>query len=762
MAAAATPRTPRTPGTPKTQGEPSSTTARDLRPVEHEAATPREVRQRVDEQGTEETRGQKRQPSVDEMTLRSSVERGEKRSAETELTRQQSEVSDVTVGGIVRKVNAGSLEYFTVDEEESALHTLPHLDVEQMIKKNAEEIEPDASTEKEDIHESKMAELDFFASIEAMEPVEDEEVDPSCKVDVTWVIEWRGVDGWRARCVARDFKFLSPERDDLFAATSSSNTSRIVDAYAIKYDLPTFTADVTKAYLQVPEEELVFVLAPPEYEEWCRRNNQPFKKWWRMKKMLYGRRPAATKWIKWASDIIKSCEFEQFVGAPYIFFNADRQCLVELHMDDFYGTGPLEAVEWFKSELEQKMKLKRFLIHDVPDGNHPEVRYSHLKRLRVRTESGMEIHPNSKHTAMLLHLLGMTECKGATSPMVSRSQEKAEEDDDEELDKDHSVLYRKCVGILLYLAQDRVDIQFSCRILSQFMSRPTVLAFRRLKRVARYLRGTVDYYIQIKKQDLRRDVIKVHCDADWAGDKTRRSVTAGVLYWDRVLMFAWSRFQTALALSSGESEYYQLTTAAGEASFMRQLMEFLGEMVTVELHTDSSAAMGMCRREGTSSRMRHVDLRMLWLQQHIKNKEAKLFKISGSNNTADVGTKALAAPVLNRHLETMGFRGSLLEESSMKSAMKVSGVRSQHNDKLRSEVKVSGVRSQYNDKLRSEVKVSGVRSQHNDKLRGDERVTGVRSQRDVMEINGVQIEQDEVMKSALQLMASLVNRQMCQ
>eukprot|EP00971_Amphidinium_carterae_P298205 5925522-Amphidinium_carterae.1 len=393
--AAATPRTPRT------GGDPASTTPRDVRPRVAEEGeqggtlTPRG-------QDEDEQRGIKRQPSMDEALLRSSVEerRGEKRPAETELTRQQSEMSDTVVGGIVRKKSALDFEYFTVDEADEVNADLPDLDVEQMVKKNAEEVEPDPATEQEDVFESKMAELDFFNDIGAMEPVGDEEVDPTCKVDVTWVVEWRGKDGWRARCVARDYKFMSPDRDDLFAATSSSITSRIVGAYAMKYGLPTFTADVTKAYLQVPEEELVFVLAPPEYEEWCRRNGHTHKRWWRMKNMLYGRRPAATKWVNWASDHVKACGFSQFAGAPYIFFHAEDQCLVELHMDDFYGAGSMSAVEKFQTGLKERMKLKRFVIHRVPDKDNPEVKYDHLKRLRVRTESSMQIHPNSKHTAM--------------------------------------------------------------------------------------------------------------------------------------------------------------------------------------------------------------------------------------------------------------------------------------------------------------------------------------------------------------------------
>eukprot|EP00971_Amphidinium_carterae_P299870 5957571-Amphidinium_carterae.8 len=184
---------------------------------------------------------------------------------------------------------------------------------------------------------------------------------------------------------------MSPDRDDLFAATSSSITSRVVDAYAMKYELPTFTADVTQAYLQVREGELVFVLAPPEYEEWCRRNGHTQERWWRMKKMLYGRRPAL--WIISRHVVSVSLRVHHTSSSMQkisVWWNY-------LWTTSTYGTGSMSAVEKFKKELEERMKLKRFVIHRVPD---KEVKYDHLKRLRVRTESSMQIHPNSKHTAM--------------------------------------------------------------------------------------------------------------------------------------------------------------------------------------------------------------------------------------------------------------------------------------------------------------------------------------------------------------------------
>eukprot|EP00971_Amphidinium_carterae_P288421 5726282-Amphidinium_carterae.1 len=51
------------------------------------------------------------------------------------------------------------------------------------------------------------------------------------------------------------------KRDDLFAAMTSSNTARIIDCVAVVKRQHTFTADATKAYLQVPEPEEIYAVS---------------------------------------------------------------------------------------------------------------------------------------------------------------------------------------------------------------------------------------------------------------------------------------------------------------------------------------------------------------------------------------------------------------------------------------------------------------------------------------------------------------------
>ena len=76
--------------------------------------------------------------------------------------------------------------------------------------------------------------------------------------------------------------------------------------------------------------------------------------------------------------------------------------------------------------------------------------------------------------------------------------------------------YRSVVGSLQYLAFTRPDISFSVNRLSQFMHSPAMDHWNAVRRVLRYLAGTCDHGIFLK----RGNSVHLHAfsDADWAGD----------------------------------------------------------------------------------------------------------------------------------------------------------------------------------------------------------------------------------------------------
>ena len=102
----------------------------------------------------------------------------------------------------------------------------------------------------------------------------------------------------------------------------------------------------------------------------------------------------------------------------------------------------------------------------------------------------------------------------------------------------------------------------------------------------------------------------------------------------RHLLKNWSSTQTSVSLSSGEAEFYGVVRAAGVALGQQSLLKDLGHNVPVRVWTDSSAALGICQRQGLG-KLRHIQTHALWVQQRVREQSIELRKTKGELNTAD-------------------------------------------------------------------------------------------------------------------------------
>ena len=71
-----------------------------------------------------------------------------------------------------------------------------------------------------------------------------------------------------------------------------------------------------------------------------------------------------------------------------------------------------------------------------------------------------------------------------------------------------------------------------------------------------------------------------------------------VVVWGPDILKAWSRTQTPIALSSSESESAAVTKAAAEALGIQSVLADFGDPVKLEIHSDASAAIVICKRQG--------------------------------------------------------------------------------------------------------------------------------------------------------------------
>ncbi len=100
----------------------------------------------------------------------------------------------------------------------------------------------------------------------------------------------------------------------------------------------------------------------------------------------------------------------------------------------------------------------------------------------------------------------------------------------------------------------------------------------------------------------------------------------------------WSSTLPSVSLSSGEAEFYGVVRAAGMGLGYQSLLSDLGISLPLRVWTDSTAAVGICSRQGLGGQ-RHVDTHSLWVQQALRCKRFTLHKVDGEVNPADLFTK---------------------------------------------------------------------------------------------------------------------------
>ena len=147
-------------------------------------------------------------------------------------------------------------------------------------------------------------------------------------------------------------------------------------------------------------------------------------------------------------------------------------------------------------------------------------------------------------------------------------------------------------------------------------------------------------------------------DSDWGGGKDRKSTSGGVWMVGGHCVKTWSASQGAYALSSAEAELYAMvegvTRAKGLVTLARELG--FGDLENViHLGTDSSAAKSFVSRRGLG-RMRHLDIRDLWLQKEVGEGKVVVSKLLGTENPADLMTKVLGIKDIEERLRGMGIR----------------------------------------------------------------------------------------------------------
>ncbi|GBP96860.1 Retrovirus-related Pol polyprotein from transposon TNT 1-94 [Eumeta japonica] len=162
----------------------------------------------------------------------------------------------------------------------------------------------------------------------------------------------------------------------------------------------------------------------------------------------------------------------------------------------------------------------------------------------------------------------MSECNPVKTPGEIQKKKTNYLINKEEID---NRFYREVIGALMYLVVGtRPDIANTVSRLAQFVNEPCQQDWLAVKRILRYLAGTLKLGIFYTKKD--KSMIG-YCDADWGGCLEDRRSYSGYVFILAGGAVRWkSQKQRTVALSSTESEYVSLSEAVKELIYLRGLL----------------------------------------------------------------------------------------------------------------------------------------------------------------------------------------------
>lgn len=443
------------------------------------------------------------------------------------------------------------------------------------------------------------------------------------------------VTRYRARLVAQGFsqKFGS-DYDQVFAPVAKLTTLRIMLSLANKNGWHVVHVDAKTAFLNGKLEETIFMRQPPGF---ISEGNE--ERVCCLKRSLYGLKQAARSWNQTLHEYLIASGFRQSMEDPCLYIKEENgvKTYIVVYVDDMsIFSKSKQAIEKAEQILSKKFKIQNLGAIKC-----------YLGLEVTRDKGGNYMVNQSKYINQVVEQFGLKDAKESKFPL---SVGYGKQNSENVFLTDNSD-YRKLVGCLLYIAiNTRLDIAASVSILAQKVCQPTQNDWVELKRVLKYLKGTINFNLRLSATKFD-DLLYAYTDANWAEDRLDRKSNTGYVIFVCGGAVSWcSKKQTCVALSSTEAEFIALSEGSMEVIWIRRLLEELGENLEqpTVVYEDNQSCLKLIENEKFSNRSKHIDTRKFFVKSHVNEKTVQCVYCPTEQMLADMMTKPLPASRIQR------------------------------------------------------------------------------------------------------------------
>ncbi|GJU71411.1 ribonuclease H-like domain-containing protein [Tanacetum coccineum] len=199
----------------------------------------------------------------------------------------------------------------------------------------------------------------------------------------------------------------------------------------------------------------------------------------------------------------------------------------------------------------------------------------------------------------------------------------------------------------------------NCLNVCLYMHDPRDPHFTALKRILRYVRGTLDYGMQLHVSSTTQ--LSAYTDTDWAGCPVTRRSTSGYCVFLGDNLLSWSaKSQVTLSRSSAEAEYRCVANVVAETAWIRNLLcELHTPLFTATLvYCENVSAVYMSANPVQHQRTKHIEIDIYFVRDFVASGQVCVLHVPSRFQYANIFTKGLPTALFIEFRSSLNVRRS--------------------------------------------------------------------------------------------------------